>query len=121
MGEGPVHTMHFVGPTVNDDLRGTARTVLTAQIDAFLDLYDIFMRIQVPHVLVGEQQHGAVAVGQPVDADRRMKVEADGKAVECILRQRIAGGREKNVFPVESLPSSLNEMKRSWMMPKRSA
>src|SRR5262249_42024198 len=101
VAQSPAHTRGAVSLTVNHDLRGAPRTVLTRQIDAFLNDHDVFMGIEVPNIPVRQQQHGAVSVGEAGGAGARMKVEANRKLILCIRRQGVSSGREENVFAIE--------------------
>src|ERR1700709_2328167 len=75
VAQGPVHAADLAALARDHDLDGPARSVLAAQIDAFLDLQMVFVRLEVPHVLVGQDQRDAAAVGLARRLDARMQVE----------------------------------------------
>ena len=85
------------------DLDGAARAVLAAQIDAFLELEVVLVRVEVPHVLVGQDQHHAVPVGQARRLDARMQVEAHRELVERVAGQQPVVGRHEQILAVDPL------------------
>src|SRR5262249_24404618 len=58
----PLHARDLAGAAVDDDLRRPARAFVAGEVDAFLDVDAILVGVEGPHILVRQQQHGAVGV-----------------------------------------------------------
>ena len=93
---------------VDDHLHGAPRAVGSGEIDALLQLDHVLMRVEGPGFAVGQYQHDAVAVAQPVRLDGGMQVEADGKGI-LGARQVLAMGRHEQVLAFELIAVRGNE------------
>src|SRR5262245_57540819 len=102
LDEGPAHTLHLSGATIDHELRGAAGSLAPRQIHTLLEIDGILVAAEGPHLAVGKQKQRAVAVGETVRFDGRMQMEAHRESIRASARQPFAVRRQKPILAVEA-------------------